>query len=144
MNPWQRGQGMGIGLVFLLADLHDGLDAPVLRTDHLKHPLVFGSPFKECGKIFVVRVLPDGRIAAFPIIDLFMDERGHRLRAIDSHEARHSPKYLPLIGRTLNPLGCDARTQRRSLFDLDTVTFIAELGEAGGWESNHDHGHKYV
>jgi hypothetical protein len=131
-------------LLFFLADLYDGLDAPILRADHLKHPLVLRSPFKECGEIFVVRVLSDGRVAAFPIIDPFMDERGHSLRAIDSHEARHPPKYPPLIERTLNPLDCDARTQRRSLFDLHTVTFIAELREAGGWESNHDYGYKHV
>jgi hypothetical protein len=73
-----------------------------------------------------------------------MDERGHRLRAIDSHGARHSPEYPPLIDRTLDSLDRDARTQRRSLFDLDTVTFIAELGEAGGWESHHYHGYQHL
>jgi hypothetical protein len=115
-----------------------------LRTDHLQHPLVLRGPFKECGKIFIVRVLPNGRVAAFAIIDRFMDERGHSLRTIDSHEARHSPKYPSLIQRPLHSLDRDARTQRRSLPDLNTVTFIAELGEAGGWESQHYHGHKHL
>lgn|SRR6185312_10898197 len=142
MNPWQRGQGIGIGSLSLLADFHDGLHGPILGTDHLKHPRVVRSPFKECGKIFVVRVLSDGRVAAFTVIDRFMDARGYSLGAVDSHGARHSPKYLPLISSTLGSLDCVARTQRRSLFDLNTVTFIAELGEAGRWKSHHDHGDK--
>ena len=68
----------------LLADLHDRLQTPILRTDHLEHSLVLRSSFEECGKIFAIRVLHDGRVAALTVIDRFMDERGNSLRAIDS------------------------------------------------------------
>jgi hypothetical protein len=127
----------------LLADLHDRLHALISRTDHLKHPLVLRSSFEECGKVFVwIRVLHGGRVAALTVIDRFMDERGHSLRAIDTHGARHSPKYSTQIGGTRNPLDRDARTQPGSLFYLNTVTFIAKLSEAGCWESNHYREHK--
>ena len=142
MNPWQRGQRIGIDLFFFLADRHDRLQAPILRTDHLKHPLVLGSSFEEGGKIFVIRVLHRGRVAAFTVIDRFMDERGNSLRAIDPHGARHFPEYRTLIEGTPDPFDTDARTQPGSLFYLNMVGFIAKLCEAGCWESNHHREHK--
>ena len=54
MKPWQRGQRIGIDLFFFLADFPDRLQAPILWTDHLEHPLVLRSSFEEGGKIFVI------------------------------------------------------------------------------------------
>src|SRR5512132_3598515 len=111
----------------LLADFYDRFQAPISRTDHLKHLLVLRSSFEECGKFFVwIRVLHSGRVAALTVIDRFIDKRGHGLRAIDSHGTPHFPKYPTLIDGTLNPLDRDARTQPGSLFHLNMVALIAK------------------
>ena len=58
-----------IALFFLSTELHDRLNAPILRTDHLEHALVLRRSFEECGKIFVIGVLYRGCVAAVPVID---------------------------------------------------------------------------
>ena len=104
-------EGQRSDLFPLLADCHDRLQAPISRTDHLKHPLVLRSSVEECGKIFVwIRVLHGARVAALTVIDLFVDERRNGLRAIASHGTGHSPKYPALIDGALNPTDSDART----------------------------------
>ena len=77
MNPMQRGQRIGIALFSLSTELHDRLNAPILRTDHLEHALVLRRSFEECGKIFVIGVLYNSGVSAIPVIDCFMNERGH-------------------------------------------------------------------
>jgi hypothetical protein len=71
-----------------------------------------------------------------------MNERGNGLRAIGTYGARDPPKYRTLIQCPPHSIDRDARTQRGSLLYLNTVAFIAELCEAGGWESNHHREHK--
>src|SRR6478609_146241 len=128
MNPWQRGQRIS-GSV-LPADLHDRLQASILRTDHLEHPLVFRSSFEERGKILVIGILHDGCIAAAPVIDRFMDERGNSLCAIDTHGACYSPKYWTLIQCPSYSVDRPAGAQPRSLFHFNMVPSIAKLSEA--------------
>jgi hypothetical protein len=48
-EPFAAGDAWALLFAVLPANLHDGLHAPVLRTDHLEHPLVLRSSFEECG-----------------------------------------------------------------------------------------------
>jgi hypothetical protein len=123
------------GLLFLPADLDDRLQISILRADHVEHPLMFRRSLKECGKIFVKRVLHRGRVAAVAVIDRLMDERGNCLRTIGTYGARYLPKYPTLIQCTPHSVHRNARTQSGALFHFNIVTFVAKLSEAYGWKS---------
>ena len=125
----QNVPAVALHLLFFLTHLNDRFDFAILWTDHEQHPFMLRVSFKECGIILFIYSLLDRCIAAFAIINFFIDKRGDSLSAICSHFARHPPKYTTGIPRPLCLFHFDVRAEFGSFPHLNSIAFINKLSE---------------